>query len=79
MDIYRRIRYGIPGGPMPAAAIVQSREEQGLLEEDLWHLVNYVLSIAQVPPPPVSAQPDGQPNGKPDGQSDGQKVAQTTP
>jgi hypothetical protein len=79
MDIYRRIRYGIPGGPMPAAAIVQSREEQGLLEEDLWHLVNYVLSIAQVPPPPVSAQPDGEPNGKPDGQPDGQKVAQTTP
>jgi len=71
MDIYRRIRYGIPGGPMPAAAIVQSRDEQGLLEEDLWHLVNYVLSIAQVPPPPVSSQPDAQ--------ADGQKVAQSTP
>jgi mono/diheme cytochrome c family protein len=50
-DLYRRIRYGIAGSPMPAAAVVQSREEPGLMEDDLWHLVNYVLSIAKVPPP----------------------------
>lgn len=53
IDIYRRIRYGIAGSPMPAANIVASKDEPGLMEEDLWHLVNYVLSIAQVPPPPV--------------------------
>ena len=50
-DLYRRIRYGIAGSPMPAAAVVQSREEPGLVDDDIWHLVNYVLSIAAVPPP----------------------------
>lgn len=53
IDIYRRIRYGIAGSPMPAASIAQSNDEPGLKEDDLWHLVNYVLSIAQVPPKPV--------------------------
>jgi len=55
-DLYRRIRYGIPGSPMPAAAVVQSREEPGLLEEDIWHLVNYVLSIASVPALPLETK-----------------------
>jgi mono/diheme cytochrome c family protein len=55
IDIYRRIRYGIAGSPMPAASIAQSSDEPGLKEEDLWHLVNYVLSIAQVPPKPVQS------------------------
>lgn len=55
VDIYRRIRYGIAGSPMPAASIAQSNDEPGLKEEDLWHLVNYVLSIAQVPPKPVTS------------------------
>jgi hypothetical protein len=36
---------------MPAAAVVESRDEPGLIDEDLWHLVNYLLSIANVPPP----------------------------
>jgi hypothetical protein len=27
-----------------------------LLDEDLWHLVNYVLSIAKVPPPPMETK-----------------------
>jgi len=58
IDIYRRIRYGIAGSPMPAASIAQSSDEPGLKEEDLWHLVNYVLSIAQVPPKPVSSTQD---------------------
>jgi hypothetical protein len=40
---------------MPAASIAQSSDEPGLKEEDLWHLVNYVLSIAQVPPKPVQS------------------------
>jgi len=57
IDIYRRIRYGIAGSPMPAASLAASSEETGLQPDDLWHLVNYVLSIAQVPPPPVSQAP----------------------
>lgn len=38
--IYRRIAVGIDGTPMPAAT---------LPEEDIWHLVNYVRSLAQTP------------------------------
>lgn len=55
-DLYRRIRYGIAGSPMPAAAVVESREEPGLMDEDIWHLVNYVLSIASVPPPAMETK-----------------------
>ena len=47
LDIYRRIRFGIVGSPMPAAAIIKSAEDKGIQEEDIWHLVNYVLSIAE--------------------------------
>ena len=53
MDLYRRIRYGIVGAPMPAAAIIKSSDDKGIHEEDIWHLVNYVLSIVEpevVPP-----------------------------
>lgn len=53
MDLYRRIRYGIVGAPMPAAAIIKSSDDKGIREEDIWHLVNYVLSIVEpevVPP-----------------------------
>lgn len=46
-DIYRRIRYGIAGSPMPAAAMSDDPEQPGLSEDDLWHLVNYVLSLSQ--------------------------------
>jgi mono/diheme cytochrome c family protein len=56
IDIYRRIRYGIPGATMPAAAMAASEGAPGLTPDDVWHLVNYVLSIAEVPPPvPVVA------------------------
>ncbi len=34
---------------MPAATVVKSSDEKGLQEADLWHLVNYVLSIAAPP------------------------------
>ncbi len=47
MDLYRRIRYGILGAPMPAAAIIKSSEDKGIQAEDIWHIVNYVLSIAE--------------------------------
>ena len=56
IDIYRRIRYGIPGATMPAAAMAASEGAPGLTQDDVWHLVNYVLSIAEVPSPvPVVA------------------------
>lgn len=48
LDIYRRIRYGIPGATMPAAAIARGGND-GLTNDDIWHLVNYVLSIAEKP------------------------------
>jgi mono/diheme cytochrome c family protein len=38
--IYRRIAAGIDGTPMPAAT---------LPEQDIWHLVNYVRSLAEPP------------------------------
>ncbi len=47
LDIYRRIRYGIVGAPMPAAAIIKSSDDKGIREEDIWHIVNYVLSIVE--------------------------------
>jgi mono/diheme cytochrome c family protein len=46
LDIYRRIRYGIAGAPMPAASVVDSPDQPGITEADMWHLVNYVRSIA---------------------------------
>jgi hypothetical protein len=48
LDLYRRIRYGIAGTPMPAAALSTSDDAPGLKEEDLWHLVNYVKSLSEV-------------------------------
>jgi mono/diheme cytochrome c family protein len=53
MDLARRIRHGIVGSPMPAASIASSPEEKGLREEDIWHLVNFVLSISDVPAPKI--------------------------
>lgn len=55
IEIYRRIRYGIVGSPMPAATVVTSPEETGLQEADVWHLVNYVLSIAKPADDPFPA------------------------
>ncbi|AMV31200.1 Cytochrome c [Pirellula sp. SH-Sr6A] len=51
IDLYRRIRYGIPGATMPAAALSQGEGLPGLTNDDLWHLVNYILSIAEIPAP----------------------------
>jgi len=48
--VYRRILYGIAGGPMPAAALANKPGEPGLTTDDLWHLVNYVLSLRVAPP-----------------------------
>lgn len=48
LDIYRRVYAGIKGTPMTGfGAVFQGApgDENALHEEDLWHLVNYVLSI----------------------------------
>jgi mono/diheme cytochrome c family protein len=45
LAVYHRIFHGIAGSPMPAAAIAQSTTDVGLQPDDLWHLVNYVLSL----------------------------------
>ncbi len=44
IDIYLRIVNGIEGSPMPAAAM-QPSNPQGLTEEEVWDLVNFVLSL----------------------------------
>jgi mono/diheme cytochrome c family protein len=43
--IYHRIFYGIDGSPMPAAPYVTNPGEVGLQSDDIWHLVNYVISL----------------------------------
>jgi cytochrome c len=43
--VHHRVLHGIDGSPMPAAAIVSNPTEVGLLPDDVWHLVNYVLSL----------------------------------
>jgi mono/diheme cytochrome c family protein len=48
-DLYRRIKQGIPHATMPAAAMAASEGAVGLTEDDVWHLVNYILSIAKKP------------------------------
>ncbi|MDZ4848267.1 MAG: cytochrome c [Pirellulaceae bacterium] len=43
--VYHRIHQGIAGTPMPGAAIAASATDAGLQPDDLWHLVNFVLSL----------------------------------
>jgi len=50
-DLYRRVRHGIAGAPMPAIQPVSSPDELGLTEKDLWHVVNYVLAMPVEPKP----------------------------
>lgn len=44
IDLYLRIVNGIDGTPMPAAAVRPSNP-QGMTENEVWDLVNYVLSL----------------------------------
>jgi mono/diheme cytochrome c family protein len=44
-DIYRKIVHGIEGTPMPAAAMGSTSSPTTLSDEDVWHLVNYVMSL----------------------------------
>lgn len=43
-DLYRRIVNGIEGTPMPAIPL-KSNNPQGLTEEQVWSIVNYLLSL----------------------------------
>jgi DMSO reductase family type II enzyme heme b subunit len=47
-DIYMRLKTGMTGSPMPSYADVLS-------DEDLWHLANYVDSLAPDAPPELEA------------------------
>ncbi|MDA0659511.1 MAG: c-type cytochrome [Planctomycetota bacterium] len=52
IDIYRRVRNGIEGSPMPAAAMRPpgaGPEVPGLTESDLWDIVNYVRHLPYEP------------------------------
>ena len=51
--VYHRIFHGITGSPMPGAAIAASASEPGLHQDELWHLVNYVLSLKPTETPPI--------------------------
>lgn len=44
VDLYTRIVHGIEGTPMPAAP-VQPANPQGLTEEEVWDLVNFLLNL----------------------------------
>ena len=48
VDLFWRVYNGIDGGPMPAASLKPAGagpEAKGLDEQDVWDLVNYVLSL----------------------------------
>jgi len=40
-DLYRRLKQGIAGTPMPAVTLVDGQLE----EQDVWHLINFVRSL----------------------------------
>ncbi|MEM8733178.1 MAG: cytochrome c [Planctomycetota bacterium] len=54
-DLYRRIVNGIEGTPMPAAPM-QPNNSQGLSEDDVWDIVNFLMSL--------KSQDANQPTGK---------------
>jgi mono/diheme cytochrome c family protein len=77
-DIYRRVRHGIAGAPMSAIAPVATAEEAGLTEKDLWHLVNYVLSMPVEPKPwPVAPVVTGQPEAEGENKTESSGTSET--
>ena len=56
-DLYRRLKQGIAGTPMPAVTLVEGQLE----EEDVWHLINYVRSLKK---PAVEPTPAGTPDSE---------------
>lgn len=57
IDLFWRIRNGIDGAPMPAAMLMPpgQADAQGLTDEDIWHIVDYVRHL---PYEPISQPPD---------------------
>lgn len=53
-DIYRRIYAGINGAPMPAVGPAAPGAQGTLSSDEIWHLVDYVLSL---PYQPISKPP----------------------
>jgi mono/diheme cytochrome c family protein len=53
-DLYRRIKVGIEGSPMPGATFVEGQFEQ----DDVWHIINFIRSLQKPEPdePEVTAQ-----------------------
>ncbi len=52
VDLYRRIRDGIAGTPMPAAAVKPegaAPDDNRLMPSDIWHLVDYVYYLPTAP------------------------------
>jgi cytochrome c len=47
-EVFKRIRVGIPGTPMPA--------QETLSDNDVWQLVHYVRTLAGLPSPPTKSQ-----------------------
>ena len=48
VDVYWRILNGIDGSPMPAAMLKApdaAPDDKGLTSDDIWHIVDYVLSL----------------------------------
>ncbi len=50
-QIYRRIKLGIEGTPMPAVAMASQGNQVGLTEEQLWDLVHYVQQLPRLQRP----------------------------
>jgi mono/diheme cytochrome c family protein len=50
-NLFIRLRHGIANAPMPAITPVASPEEPGVMEKDLWHVINYVLAMPVEPKP----------------------------
>jgi mono/diheme cytochrome c family protein len=49
IDLFWRIHAGIPGTPMPGLGGASAGVEGTLPEEDMWHIVDYVLSLPYEP------------------------------
>lgn len=59
IDIYRRIRNGIEGTPMPAATLKTPSSPSGMTQEQIWNLVDYVRNLPYEPlsqPPKQESQ-----------------------
>ena len=49
IDIFHRIYAGIAGSPMPASGPASAGAEGALTEEEMWNIVDYVLSLPYEP------------------------------